>query len=208
MTPDANGLYVFAVKRGFIERKRTDVSGTYSRVKNDSIYLYPAKKLGQIVSTFSGGTPSKIGTASDSYWKGTIPWVSPKDFKSFYLFDSEDHITEKAIIDSSTQIASANSVLVVVRSGILKHTLPVALNQVEVAINQDIKVLIPNDSVLPEYLGFYLKVFETKILSLCVKHSTTVQSVNTNEFLGLDIPIPPIPTQKKLIQLMNDIGSL
>lgn len=94
--------------------------------------------------------------------------------------------------------------LVVVRSGILKHTLPVAINKVEVTINQDIKVLVPNDSVLPDYLGFYLKVFEKKILSLCVKHSTTVQSVNTSEFLGLDIPVPPISTQKKLIVFMEE----
>lgn len=203
MTPDVDDLCVFAIKRGFIESKRIDVLGTHSSVIYNSIYFYPARKLGQIVSTFSGGTPSKKNTELDLYWNGTIPWVSPKDFKSFYLYDSEDHITEKAIMDSSTRIASSNSVLVVVRSGILKHTLPVAINKVEVTINQDIKVLIPNDSVLPEYLGFYLKVFETKILSLCVKHSTTVQSVNSNEFLDLDIPIPPILTQESLVQLMN-----
>lgn len=178
--------------------------GTYSSIIYDSTYLYPSQKLGQIVSTYSGGTPSKKDTEENSYWGGTIPWVSPKDFVSFYLYDSEDHITEKAINDSATQKVIPDSVLVVVRSGILKHTLPVAINKVEVTINQDIKVLVPNDSVLPDYLGFYLKVFEKKILSLCVKHSTTVQSINTSEFLGLDIPVPPISTQKKLIIFMEE----
>lgn len=204
MTPDANDLCVFAVKRGNLERKRADVLGTYSSIIYDSVYLYPSEKLGQIVSTYNGGTPSKKGNEDNSYWGGTIPWVSPKDFKSFYIYDSEDHITEKAIDDSATQRVVPDSVLVVVRSGILKHTLPVAVNKVEVTINQDIKVLIPNDSVLPDYLGFYLKVFEKKILSLCVKHSTTVQSVNTSEFLSLDIPVPPISTQKKLIIFMKE----
>lgn len=204
MTPDANDLCVFAVKRGQLENKRTDVLGTYSSIIYSSAFLFPSQKLGHIVSTFSGGTPSKKENEVDSYWGGTIPWVSPKDFKSFYLYDSADHITEKALLDSSTQIANANSVMVVVRSGILKHTLPVAINKVEVAINQDIKVLVPNDSVISEYLGFYLKVFETKILSLCVKHSTTVQSVNTSEFLDLDIPVPPISTQNKLVSFMNE----
>ena len=203
MTPDANDLCVFAVKRGKLERKRTDVLGTYSSIIYDSVYLYPSEKLGQIVSTFSGGTPSKKGDEVNLYWGGSIPWVSPKDFKSFYLYDSEDHITEKAVDDSATQRVISDSVLVVVRSGILKHTLPVAINKVEVTINQDIKVLVPNDSVLPDYLGFYLKVFEKKILSLCVKHSTTVQSVNTSEFLSLDIPVPPISTQEKLIIFMK-----
>ena len=204
MTPDANDLCVFAVKRGKLERKRTDVLGTYSSIIYNSAYLFPSQKLGQIVSTYSGGTPSKKENEANSYWGGTIPWVSPKDFKSFYLYDSEDHITEKAIDDSATQKVIPDSVLVVVRSGILKHTLPVAINKVEVTINQDVKVLVPNDSVLPDYLGLYLKVFEKKILNLCVKHSTTVQSVNTTEFLSLDIPVPPIPTQKKLIIFMGD----
>lgn len=130
--------------------------------------------------------------------------MSPKDFKSFYLFDTEDHITEKALESSSVQMATSNSVLVVVRSGILKHTLPVAVNKNDVTINQDIKALIPNQSILPEYLGYYFKVFETRILSLCVKHSTTVQSVNTNEFLNLDIPVPSISKQQGLVIFMDE----
>ena len=142
MTPDANDLCVFAVKRGKLERKRTDVLGTYSSIIYNSAYLFPSQKLGQIVSTYSGGTPSKKENEANSYWGGTIPWVSPKDFKSFYLYDSEDHITEKAIDDSATQKGIPDSVLVVVRSGILKHTLPVAINKVEVTINQDVKVLV------------------------------------------------------------------
>ena len=203
MTPGANDLCVFAVKRGDIERKRADVLGTYSSIVYDSAYLFPSQKLGHIVSTYSGGTPSKKDNEASSYWGGAIPWVSPKDFRSFYLYDSEDHITEKAIKDSATQKVAPDSVLVVVRSGILKHTLPVAINKVEVTINQDIKVLVPSDSVLPDYLGFYLKVFEKKILGLCVKQSTTVQSVNTREFLSIDIPVPPISTQKQLVERLK-----
>lgn len=200
MTPGANDLCVFAVKRGFIENKRQDATGTYSRLINTQEYFYPTRKLGKIVTSYSGGTPSKNNA---EYWSGDIPWVSPKDFVHFYIKNSEDHISEDAIASSATRMTPKGSILVVVRSGILKHTLPVAINTVPVTINQDVKVLIPDNSLVPEYLGYFFKVFEKKVLDICVKHSTTVQSVNTNEFFSLDIPMPPVSVQEKLVAYMD-----
>lgn len=204
MTPGANDLCVFAVKRGYIENKRYDALGVYNRIVLSTEYIYPTELLGNITRSFSGGTPSKSEEGIIRYWNGTIPWVSPKDFKSFYIDDTEDHITEEAITCSATQSVEPNSVLVVVRSGILKHTLPVAINRVRMTINQDVKVLVTNEKVLPEYLGFYLKACENRILKLCVKHSTTVQSVNTKEFFNIEIPIPDLCKQSELVARMND----
>lgn len=204
MTPDANDLCVFAVKRGYIENSRQDVHGTINRILFAPKYLFSTQTLGQIVNSFSGGTPDKSGENSERFWNGNIPWVSPKDFKHFYLFDAEDHISQEAILESSTQIAPTNSVLVVVRSGILKHTLPVAINKVDVTINQDIKVLTPKGGICSEYLGYFLKVFEQRILKLCVKHSTTVQSINSNEFFSLEIPVPPIEKQIQFVSFMDN----
>ena len=89
---------------------------------------------------FGGGTPSK---SHPEYFTGSIPWVSPKDMKSLVINDSIDHITEKAIAHSTTNLVPANSVLMVIRSGILKHTLPVAVNSLPVTINQDMKAFVP-----------------------------------------------------------------
>ena len=83
-------------------------------------------------SILGGGTPAK---GQQEYFTGTIPWVTPKDMKSSTISDSIDHITEEAIAHSSTNLVPENSVLMVIRSGILKHTLPVAINRVPVTIN-------------------------------------------------------------------------
>ena len=50
-----------------------------------------------------------------------------------------DKITQLAIDESTTNIIKPDSVLIVVRSGILKHTIPAAINDVTVTINQDMK---------------------------------------------------------------------
>ena len=83
---------------------------------------------------YGGGTPSK---SHPEYFKGSIPWVSPKDMKSDVITDSIDHITKEAIANSTTNLVPKGSVLMVIRSGILKHDLPVSINAVPVTINQD-----------------------------------------------------------------------
>src|SRR5258708_5529544 len=93
--------------------------------------------LGEVGRWFGGGTPSK---ANPLFWtNGNIPWVSPKDMKCALITDSQDHITENAVSKSATNLVEAGSVLIVVRSGILQHTLPVAVAQRQVALNQDLK---------------------------------------------------------------------
>ena len=78
-----------------------------------------------------GGTPPKSHL---EYFEGTIPWISPKDMKSCFITDSTDHITETAVQNSTTNLVPQNSVLMVIRSGILKHDLPVAINLIPVTI--------------------------------------------------------------------------
>ena len=80
--------------------------------------------LGSLGTWVGGGTPSKV---IRSYWTGETPWASPKDMRSDELYDTEDHISEEAVASSSTKVVPAGSVIVAVRTGILKHTFPVAV---------------------------------------------------------------------------------
>ncbi len=188
---------VFLVERGEVEG-RLDCYVNHARKFNSIKSIYPTKKLISLVRTFSGGTPDKSKSA---YWNGNINWVSPKDFVQLEIFTSEDTITEEGLINSASKLVPVGSLLVVVRSGILQHTLPIAINTKEVAINQDIKALVlRNGHINPYYLAHFLKIFQDKILSFVVKHSTTVQSVNTEEFENLQIPIPPLHIQHQIVQ--------
>ena len=88
-------------------------------------------------TTFSGGgTPSRENM---EFWNGEIPWVSPKDMKSERIVSAEEFITEEGLGGSASNLLPAGHLLMVVRSGILKHTIPVAINDVPVALNQDMK---------------------------------------------------------------------
>jgi len=95
--------------------------------------------------------------ATPSYYDGAIPWVTPKDMKSWYIDDAQIAITKSGLENSAARLAPTHSVLIVVRSGVLKHTVPVAINRLPVAINQDMKALICQNSVDPSYLARFIK---------------------------------------------------
>jgi type I restriction enzyme, S subunit len=149
-----------------------------------------------------GGTPSKRVPA---FWQnGTLPWVSPKDMKVDVIQDSEDHITEAALRASATNLVESGSVLVVTRSGILQHTLPVALTSRPVTINQDLKALIPYPGVVPEYVAWELRANARRILRDCSKAGTTVQSIETTQLLRFVLSIAPTAEQKRIVAAIEE----
>lgn len=173
---------------------RLDALYAHASSKPQIEFAYPSKRIRDLVTSFSGGTPSKKNPA---FWNGTIPWASPKDISGLILNDSQDHISVDGLAES--RLAPANAVLLVVRSGILKHTLPCVVTGRQMAFNQDIKALIPDDEVLPAFLAIYLQSLQHILLPLIVKHSTTVQSINSAEFENIRIPIPPITKQREIV---------
>ncbi len=154
--------------------------------------------LGKVGRWFGGGTPSK---ANPKFWtNGKIPWVSPKDMKCDIILDAQDHITPEAVAHSATNLVESGSVLLVVRSGILQHTLPVAVTQRQVALNQDLKAVMPFEGVRSDYLALALKAFEQEILHTCTKTGTTVQSLELPVFLKFEIPVAPEDEQAAIVK--------
>jgi type I restriction enzyme S subunit len=153
--------------------------------------------LNDLGSWRGGGTPSK---SNSSFWTdGSIPWVSPKDMKSFRVTAPEDLITQEAVEGSAASLVPGPSVAVVTRSGILARTLPVAVVPMDATFNQDMKILVPNEDVHPEYVAYYLRGFERDILTTCSKNGTTVASIDFQRLKAYVIPLPPLDEQKRIV---------
>lgn len=144
-----------------------------------------------------GGTPSKT---VPSFWKdGTIPWVSPKDMKLDVIGTTEDLITEEALVRSATKLVPAGSVLMVMRSGILRHSFPVARTDRPVTLNQDLRALTPTDAVDPSYLARYLARSARAVLDACSKDGTTVNSIDAKSLARFRVPVPPLAEQRRIV---------
>lgn len=162
---------------------------------------WPTKKLSQVVSISSGGTPSK---SNDSYWQGEFPWVSPKDMKIDYLSDAIDHISDLVFEETNIKKIPVGTILVVVRGMILVHSIPLAMNLCDIAINQDIKALtVCNDSIETEFLFHCLKNQKDHILSKVSTAAHGTKRLDTPDLLGLEIIVPPLDLQYKYVEIMR-----
>ena len=150
---------------------------------------------------FGGGTPSK---SHDEYYEnGTIPWVSSKDVKSDVITDSQIHITQLGVDNSTARMVPENSVIMVIRSGILKHTLPVAINAVPVTVNQDLKVFIPNERIITRFLSVQFKMHEKDILSGV--RAVTADNIEFNSLKERLLIVPPIELQKQYVDFVEQV---
>lgn len=156
---------------------------------------------------WSGGqTPFK---SNPRYWQeGHVLWVSPKDIIGPLISDSEDKITQLALDNTRLRHYPITSVMVVVRSGILRHRFPVARCTNEFTVNQDLKVLVPNVEIDPQFVFCMLTYLGPSILRRVVKAGTTVESVDIPSFLKLKIPTPPLPQQRKIARILTTVDNL
>ena len=187
---------VFISHSRTVAGKRLDPEYHYALASIRIESPYPCVKLLSLAYFKTGGTPSTI---NGEYWGGDLPWVSAKDFKTFRFEDSEDHITELAAKEATTYVVDKPALLMVSRSGILQHSLPVMVTYKRAAINQDIKAFFPDGRVSVDYLGAYFDLLGNRLLPLLCKSGATVQSINTNELMNLQVPVPPPDVQRQLV---------
>lgn len=162
--------------------------------------------IGELGAWSGGKTPSMDNL---DYWEdGTIPWITSKDMKVPTLEDTADHITKQAINEASMTVYPPNGIAVVTRSGILKHTLPVAFVPFETTVNQDIKMLVAGEGVLPRYAFHAIQGKSPDILAKTKKQGGTVDSLEFKRFLDYKIPLPSLEVQKSLIEVLDNFDAI
>lgn len=158
-------------------------------------------KLKYLARFSGGGTPSRDNLA---YWNGDVPWVSPKDMKAETIIGAEESITAEGLQNSTTSLVPPGRVLLVVRSGILKHTIPVAINNVEVALNQDMKALRLNpERALSSFFLRWVQGFNDDLLQAWLKQGATVESIEQEYLADTIVPMPSVHEQKMIVDHLD-----
>lgn len=173
---------------------------SFENAKYESI---PIKKL--LIGFDGGKTPT---TSKSEYWNGNINWVSPKDFNGLEITSSEDTITDYAIEHAGMKVFKAGVILGVFRSGILRHSFPVAMTKIPVAINQDLKAIEVNTKLIDKYfLLHYLSIMQKYVLEKCSKVGVTVESINSEDFLNIPVIVPPKPIQIEIVKKVEEMNA-
>ena len=160
--------------------------------------------IGENTHWMSGGTPSK---QNDAYWAGKIPWISGSTLKSCEISTSDQFLTEEAV-DAGSKMAPLNSTLLLVRGSALHNEIRAGLVVAPLAFNQDVKALVPNNSIAPKYLTWYLLGMNANLLKLVSSAGNSAGVLDTALVKNFNFFKPPKSEQTAIANVLSDVDAL
>ena len=153
-----------------------------------------------LATIIGGGTPK---TSVPEYWSGEIPWLSVKDFVSVtkYVYDTEKHISELGLLNSSTKLLEKNDIVISARGTVGA----MAMIPYPMCFNQSCFGLRGNNIVDKNFL-YYLtrtKVDELKKTA----HGSVFDTITRETFDNLRCLVPPLQTQQKIGNILSSLDS-
>jgi type I restriction enzyme, S subunit len=152
----------------------------------------------------SGGTPSR---ASPEYFLGgTIPWMKTGEVKKCFVYETEEHITELGLENSSAKLIPANS-LIVAMYGDGDTAGNVAVNKVPLTTNQACCNFIVDPKKADYlFLYYYLKGSYSNLVSL--KLGGSQQNLNAATLKRFPVPAIALPEQHKIAAVLSAYDDL
>ena len=159
--------------------------------------------LGDVASFIGGGTPKRD---CSEYFEGSICWATSKDMKSEFLEDTQEHITSQAIKESSTNLVPIGTILIVIKSKILMHSLPLAITKVPICFNQDIKAITISQSCESIFVVMALRYGKKWLLDRA--RGANTEGLTLDHLKAFPLILPPLPLQQEFAQRIEAIEFL
>lgn len=113
------------------------------------------------------------------------------------LSDVTDHISETALEDGSS-LAPTGAIFVVVRGMILAKDIPVALAEVPMAFNQDMKAIIPGSRIVPSFLLYAMIAFKQNLFRKVGRSAHGTMTLMSSEIAQFSVPLPRWEVQEEI----------
>ena len=92
--------------------------------------------------------------------------------------------------------------LLLVRGSMLWKSIPVCLNESDVAFNQDVKGIIPNDTTNNKFLLYWLKSKEQRLKYMVTGTGLGAGKLDTNDLLSMNVYVPAMKEQDEIARLL------
>ena len=159
--------------------------------------------LGDIVNLSSGGTPDKKQPA---YWDGEIPWISAKTLTGDTVTTSNLFITEEGL-HAGSKLAPVGSILLLTRGSGLFKRIPLAIVNVPVAYNQDVKCMTSKVATITnEYVFFALKALSPELTNMLETTGIGAGKLATDRLLDMPIPVLSHDEREKAVSFFSALS--
>lgn len=156
----------------------------------------PVKPLVEIATISAGSTPS---TSRPDYWEGDVPWIAPRDMKTFLFAGSKSSTTKAAVSAGAVRMNAAPFTILVTRGMILARYVPVVHVAVDAATNQDVRVCKSNGLVSGGFLSAMLLGAERRMFSVVTDSTAGQRRIESFALEQTPIPLLDDPAQQDAI---------
>ena len=161
--------------------------------------VWESTKIGEIAEVVGGGTPK---TEVEEYWNGEIKWFTPSEIgKTKYIFDSERHITNEGLKNSSAKLLPKNTILLSSRATVGE----ISIASTECSTNQGFQSLITKNNVDNEFIYYLITTIKNEFLRR--SSGSTFLEISKNEIKRIPINIPELSEQNKISNLFSAIDN-
>ena len=155
--------------------------------------------LHSVAEIITGSTPSKLNA---EYYNGDVPFYKPNDLdQGRHVRCASEYLSQQG--KSISRSIPCNSIAVCCIGSIGKC----GFIEKEGVTNQQINTIVPNDAIFPLYMYYFCNsstfIDELKSLSSAV----TISIVNKSKLSTMQIPLPPIAEQKRIISVIEKLYS-
>jgi len=118
-----------------------------------------------------------------------------------------DNVSEQAVRDTGLSIIPTGSVLIVVQGMIVARRVPVAVTDGLLTINQDMKALVPRQSVRADFLAHQLESAQDALFPLIDEAGHGTRRLPTPALIGLPLVLPSVAEQQQIVMAIEHESS-
>ena len=150
-----------------------------------------------LMTLYAGATPK---SDQDELWDGSIPWVTPADYKTedVYVSKGRRNISVAGLSSCATTLLPIDSIIFSKRAPIGL----VALNNVPLCTNQGCIGCVPyKQKANSKYYYYVLSVFTDQFELF--GSGTTFKEISANNFANFIVSVPPLPEQQRIADYLD-----
>lgn len=163
---------------------------------------WSAVLLDSVAKRGSGHTPDK---KHPEYWGGQIKWISLQDsaqLDRLYIDDTAAKITPEGIANSSAKLHPPGTVVLSRDAGVGKS----AIMRGEMAVSQHFMAWTCGHSLSNRFLYYWLQGAKPEFERIAM--GNTIKTIGLPFFRKLQIPLPRIGEQDRIVEVLSDADGL
>ena len=154
----------------------------------------PKVKLGDYITTQSGGTPNTKKT--EYYEGGDIPWLSSGEVNQGYITSTEKFITQIGLDNSSAKWTPKDCVVIAMYGATAGK---VGFVKIPLTTNQAVCTLLPCDNFKPIFLYYAVSQKTDWMIFKC--QGAAQPNISQGIIRSMELPLPSMDEQDKFVPI-------